>query len=300
MSNLKWLVALIPAAVSLSLVQAEPHCPGNVTSLPLRVVQRSELVMSIRINHYGPYDFLVDTGAQVTTVDPALAAELRLKTLGTVGVTGVGVSARAPLTRLDSVEAGPNEVEHVLAVIQNLGQIQLEDRRVRGVLAGNFLEHFDLLIDYGRQMICLDASTRMRSAMKGEHIALLGAGQAGPTTTQRLILPVRVSGMEKRDLLLQLDSGTNAAVLYGPGINLAHLQTAGAYLRGRGTDGKEHAVALLEAQDVRVGPHELRQVAFVVPVGRVAKSEVDGLLPAALFQRVFVDYGEHYVVLEPW
>jgi hypothetical protein len=300
-SNRKWLVALTLAAVSLSLVQAEPHCPGNVTSLPLRLVQRSQLVMRVDINRQGPFDFLVDTGAQVTTVDPALAAELNLQTKGTAGVTGVGVSGRAPLTQLDLVEAGSHEVEHVLAVIQNLGQIQMEDHRVRGVLGGNFLEHFDLLIDYGRQILCLDDSIRMRSAVKGQHIALVKGASSGAGAPQKLIVAVRVSG-EKRDLLLQLDSGTNAPLLYETGKDMARLQTAGTLLRGRGTDGKEHAVALLAAQDVRVGPHVLQQVSFVVPVGGVksAKEGVDGLLPAALFERVFVDYAEHYVVLEPW
>ena len=100
-------------AVSLSEAQAEPHCPGNVNSLPLRLVQRSQIVVSITINHTGPYDFLVDTGAQVTTVDLALAAELHLGTQGTVGVTGVGVYAPAPLTQLESVDAGSHVVENV-------------------------------------------------------------------------------------------------------------------------------------------------------------------------------------------
>jgi len=260
--------------------------------------------MSVRINHDGPYDFLVDTGAQVTTVDPALADELKLKTQGTAGVTGVGVYARAALTQLDSVEAGSHEVEHVLAVIQSLGQIQSEDRRVRGVLAGNFLEHFDLLIDYGRQVLCLDDSMRMRTKIKGEHIALWHqpASQRGSPAPQKLILTARMSGVEKRQLLLQLDSGTNAPLLYDAGEDLGHLQTAGAALQGRGTDGKEHAFAVLAAQDIRVGPHVLRQVSFVVPVGgaKSAKADADGLLPAALFQRVFVNYADHYVVLEPW
>ena len=38
-----------------------------------------------------------------------------------------------------------------MAVIQDLGEIQLTDARVRGVLAGSFLEHFGLLIDYDRR-----------------------------------------------------------------------------------------------------------------------------------------------------
>src|SRR5580704_14214174 len=134
MSTFKWLASIALAAAILPVLHAEPHCPGNVPSLRLRLVQRSQIVVPVMINHSGPYDFLVDTGAQVTTVDPALAAELHLKTQGTAGVTGVGVYGRAPLTQLESVGAGSHVVENVLAVVQNLGQTQVADHRVRGVL----------------------------------------------------------------------------------------------------------------------------------------------------------------------
>lgn len=304
-SNLKGLVALTLTAASLSLLNAEPHCPGGVTSLPLRLVQRSQLVTAISINHQGPYDFLVDTGAQVTTVDPTLAAELQLKTNETAGVTGVAVHARVPLTKLDSVEAGSHRVANVLAVIQNLGELQSADRRVRGVLAGNFLEHFDLLVDYARQVLCLDDSMQMRTRMKGQRIALSvqPLSQPGSAIAQKLILVAHLSGLEKRWVLLQLDSGTNAALLYDPGEDLSHLQTPGSNLQSRGTDGREHAFTILKAQDLQVGPHVVRQVSFVAPIpggATTAKADVDGLLPAALFQRVFVNYSDHYVVLEPW
>src|SRR5580658_8023604 len=215
MSNLNWLVGLSLTAVLLPAAQAEPHCPGNVDSLPMRLIQHSQIVVQVTINHTGPYDFMVDTGAQVTTVDPALAAELHLKTKGIAGVVGVGVYARASLTQLDSVEAGSHAVEKVLAVIQNLGQIQLADHRVRGVLAGNFLEHFDLLIDYSHEIVCLDDSMQMRSKVNGQHIALSAQPLSQPqplskqssAAPQKLIVPVHLSGIGKRQILLQLDSG---------------------------------------------------------------------------------------------
>lgn len=303
--NLKWLVALTLAAVSLSVVKAEPHCPGNVTSLPLRLVQRSQIVVPVRINHAGPFDFLVDTGAQVTTVDPALAAALHLKTLETVGVTGVGVYARAPLTQLESVDAGSHVVENVLAVIQDLGQTALADSRVRGVLAGNFLEHFDLLIDYPHSIVCLDDSAEMEKKVKGAHIpfsAQAGAQGSAPTP-QKLIVSAYVPGIEKRMLRLQLDSGINSALLYGAGEDLKPGQVTGAPLRSRGTDGVEHAFAVLVSQDVQVGPHSLRQIQFVMPMNagkNSPKADVDGLLPTMLFQRIYVNYADHYVVLESW
>jgi hypothetical protein len=298
--NLKLLVVLTLVAALLSVARAEQHCPGNVNSLPFRLVQRSLIVVPITINHAGPYDFLVDTGAQVTTVDPALADELHLKTHGTAGVAGVGVYALVPLTQLERVDAGSHVVESVLAVIQNLGETQLADHRLRGVLAGNFLEHFDLLIDYAHEVLCLDDSMQMQAKVKGQHIALSAQplSQYGSTAPQRLIIPVHLSGIGKRQLLLDLDSGTNAPLLYD-----GSLPTVSATLRGLGTDGREHAFSVLAAQDLQVGSHSLRQIPFVTPgdAGRtISKADVDGLLPTGLFRRVFVNYSDHYVVLETW
>jgi len=116
-------------------------------------------------------------------------------------------------------------------------------------------------------------------------------------------LPDLLSGIEKRRILLQLDSGTNAPLLYDTGEDLRDLQSASASLRGRGTDGREHAFTVLQGQDVQVGPHSPHQIPFVTPVnagGSVPKPNVDGLLPTLLFQRVFVNYTDHYVVLDPW
>jgi Aspartyl protease len=304
MSNFKLFFALGCAAVALPVMHAESHCPGNVTSVPLRLVQRSQIVVKVLINHSGPYDFMVDTGAQVTTVDPALAAELHLQTQGTAGVVGVGVYARASLTQLDTLEAGSHAVENVLAVIQSLGQTQLADPRVRGVLAGNFLQHFDLLIDYSHEMLCLDDSMQMRTKVKGEHIALAAQplSQNG-SAPQKLIVPVHLAGTGNRQILLQLDSGTNAPLLYHAGEDLRHLQTVSGPLQGRGTDGQEHAFTVLQGQDVQIGPHSLHQIPFVTPVNEgasVPKSDVDGLLPTLLFQRVFVNYSDRYVVLDTW
>jgi hypothetical protein len=63
MSTFKWLASIALTAAILPALHAEPHCPGNVPSLRLRLVQRSRIILPVTINHTGPYDFLVDTGA---------------------------------------------------------------------------------------------------------------------------------------------------------------------------------------------------------------------------------------------
>src|ERR1700745_2929006 len=94
MSPFKWLASVTLAATPPPRLQAKPHCPGNVDSLRFRLVRRSQIIATIKINHTGPYDFMVDTGSQVTMLDPSLAAELHLKIQGTAGVAGVGFRAQ--------------------------------------------------------------------------------------------------------------------------------------------------------------------------------------------------------------
>src|SRR5260370_37383187 len=216
MSLLKWLASITLAAAILPALHAVPHCPGNVAILRFRLVQRSQIIVPVAINHTGPYDFLVATGAQVTTVDPALAAELHLKTEGTTGFVGVGFRTRPSFALLDVVEAGLHSLANPLVVVQKLDQLQAADPHIRGILGGNFLGHFDVLIDYGHTMLCLDDAKIMQSAIKRKHIALVTPPHAddGILSTEPLIIPVHLSGIPARPLLQLLDSGTNVPLLY--------------------------------------------------------------------------------------
>ena len=292
------------AAAAVSIVNAKPHRPGNVDSLRPRLIQNVQIIVPVTINHSGPYDFLLDTGAQITTVDPALAKTLDLKIEGTTAIIGVGNYARTPFTRLDSVQAGSEVVEQVMAVIQDLGQIQLADARVRGVLAGNFLEHFELLIDYRQRLICLDKGDALKPEIKGQHIGLVMEPDSGrrPSKPQALTVAAQLSGIGKESLLLRLDSGSNAPILYPSGQTAHLVETGTSRLSSRGTDDVSHAFAVLARQQVRIGPHTLRAIPFAMPVSTTTNlpaPEVDGLLPTALFQRVSINYAHHYAVLEP-
>ena len=304
MSTFKWLASIALAATILPVLHAEPHCPGNVASLRLRLVQRSQIIIPVKINHTGPYDFLVDTGSQVTSVDPALAAELRLGIEGTTGFVGVGFRTRPSFAHLNLLEAGSHVAGDTLVVVQNLERLQAADPHIRGILGGNFLEHFDVLIDYAHSMLCLDDANVMQAEMKGKHIALLRPPRLGEGTlsTEPLIIPVHLSGIPGRSLLQLLDSGTNVPLLYDSAKDIAGGFSVSAPIRDRGPDGAERAFDVLPPQDMQIGTLTFHQISFVTPAARkdIPKLEVDGLLPTAIFKRVFISYADRFVVLEPW
>ena len=140
------------ALATLPALEAQPRCPGNTASVTPRFVQRALIVIPVKINHAGPFDFIVDTGSQATVIDPSLASELSLNSEGKVGLVSVFTYTQASATVLDTLEADSKVVEKSPAV-QDLRPIQAADPRIRGVLGESSLAHFDLLIDYGHKLL---------------------------------------------------------------------------------------------------------------------------------------------------
>ena len=305
MSLFKCLLLASLVFQTLPAAQGEAHCPGNVASLTLRLVQARLIVIPIEINHSGPYDFMVDTGAQVTTVEPSLAVELGLKAQGTTGVGGVATWARAAYSNLDLIEAGQHSVPDAIAVIQEISQLKAADSRIRGILGANFLEHFDLLIDNGRHILCLDETGTLAPAVKGEHIALAEphGSQKDLPFTRPIIVAAHLSSGDATPVLLRLDSGSNAPLLYAAAALVRNESKGKAPILKRVANGAEQSFAVLPPQDIQIGRQSVRQVSFVTPINSIGAGPApreDGLLPTMAFQRVFIARSGGFVSLEPW
>ena len=301
MTNFKGFASLVLAATAVSTLSAETHCPGNVASVPLHVVNRYLLVVAVSVNHSGPYNFLLDTGTQTTAIDPSLAAELHLNTQGAAAVAGVGFQGSASSAQLDLIEAGSHAVANQKVLVFGLQSLQSIDLHIRGILGEDFLEHFDMLMDNGHNLLCLDDTAAMRASVKGPHIALAQAA-GGESISNSLIVEARLSD-GKRPVRLWLDSGSNVAFLYNPSEYVGKRLIRNASLQGTGGNAAQQSLSALAAQDVKIGSAELLNVSFLTPVAGQENSsitEFDGLLTTWLFKRVFINHTDHFAVLEPW
>ena len=299
------LAAVSLALVILPVVEAEPRCPGNTASVTPRLVRDALIVIPVRINQAGPFDFMVDTGSQVTVIDPSLASELNLKAQGRVGLVSVVNFAQASATVLDTLEADSHVIEKSPAIVQDLRPIQAADPHIRGVLGESFLAHFDLFVDYGHKLLCLDETSAMRDSVRGERISFIRPQHPEDELPflERLVVSVRLSGTGKQPILLQLDSGSDGPILY-PGSDQPEVQALvqSATLQGANTTDAQRAFAVLPTQTMQIGNRILTHVSLVTPVA-VAKNlppqREDGLLPTVLFQRVLISGRGHFVVFDP-
>ena len=180
MKTLKRLSFLALEAIIFPMLAAEQRCPGNAASLPFRLVHRSQIIAPVMINRTGPYDFLVDTGAEITMISPSLAAELRLKSEGgEARVLAVGLPSRASFSRLELIQVGPLAIADHQVLVSKRDYSLGADVHISGILGANFLGRFDVLIDNAHQMLCLDDTGAMQIAMKGQHIAFVTPTPSG-------------------------------------------------------------------------------------------------------------------------
>lgn len=303
MNPYKLLASVSLMAFLLPMLHSEPRCPAQIAGVHLRLFDGVGIAVRIEVNHNGPYDFLVDTGAQVTQIDPSLASELHLESHGTVGMVGVGEYTRGvPLVELHEFQVGSHAVGGVLAAVTNLKQIQAADRHIRGIVGEDFLRRFDVLIDYEQNMLCLDETSRMGQRVKGERIPLITPAQRTRTTAlpETLVIPVQLSGGKTRSMRLLLDSGSSSALLYCRHIG-KEVATERASIRWTGADGVEREFAVLAPQDIQIGARSISRVPFVAPIGTgddIPEIDIDGVLPTALFRRVYISYANNFAVVD--
>src|ERR1019366_7207406 len=253
MTNFKGFHYLVFAATVVSTLSAETHCPGNVASVPFRLVKGHQIILPVSVNHVGPYNFLLDTGTQITMIDPSLAAQLRLDTDGGAVVAGAGSRQSASLAELDLLEAGSHSVAGPKVLVYDLQPLQFADLHIQGVLGEDFLEHFDMLIDNAHRLLCLDDSGVMRSVVKGQRIPLVAsaAPERGAVLPDLLIVTVRLSDAT-RPVRLMLDSGANAPILYNTAQYLSLPLSHTTYLGGSSVDGKQRIFSALPPQEMRI------------------------------------------------
>jgi len=298
-----WVLLAAGLPLTSTLSHAEARCPANVSALHPRLVAESLLVIPVKINQAGPFDFMVDTGSQPNIIDPALAASLQLKSQGPVGLVTASTLLQGSVATVTSLEAGGYTLKNPAVVVEDLGALQAADPRIRGVLGENFLAHFDVLIDYSHLLLCLDRSKSLQGELHGDRIPLVSPKHPEDELPflNRLVVSVSLSDSGDRDVLLQLDSGSTGPVLYSGNKKLERLLRK-ARLQGPNVDEAHRAFAVLPPQDMRVGARIIRNVPFVTPVRAAADvpdREEDGILATVLFERVYISHTDRYVILNP-
>lgn len=261
------------AALSLVVLGQFSNARTAEAGVKLQMRDGLPVVDGVYLNGSGPYRFLLDTGAAINQMEPALANALGLQptfksqlgssTTGWAFVTGAGGITVA----VDGAQA--DEQKFFFAGLETL---QLESSNVQGVLGQEFLSRFDYLLDLKAKR--LEFGSLVPTPQKGTRVdfTMVDGRPALDTSLGRLIL----------------DSAADVLVRFNisGGVSTRQIAT----LTGTTSVSMVRSALLINGRAIWKGH------AAAVPMR--AGSGADGLLPVTLFKTVYVSNSEGYLVLD--
>jgi hypothetical protein len=257
------------------------------------------MVVEVRVNGAGPFDFLVDTGTTRTVIDPELASQLQVSAVGEVNVTTVLHYRQDKLVRLQDLQLGEASASGLGAMsVSNLGAIVDKLTRqkmlapgIRGVLGEDFLSKFDFLIDYKLRTIQFG-----EPPPAGERCRFEATGQyQGAPTTNRLLIDVEFMEVSGNKVQLQLDTGARTPELFPVSHDARPSQPWGSSMA---TSSGANGIIVHSNVTLRIGATKISGQ-DVVQSRRAVAFDAAGLLPAAIFRRIYISHSGGFVVLNP-
>jgi predicted aspartyl protease len=241
----------------------------------IRVLYGHTVVSGVFVEGHGPYTFLVDTGAQSNVISDTLAAELGFKSAYRLKiVTVAGTLLRAAFVA-SKVELGSARSEDQEFLLSPMDSFRLVSRDIQGVLGQAFLSKFDYLLDLRRRRLKFNGAAPSGGCkvpfgvMQGRMVVATSLGQ------------------------LVIDSGANVALLR---------RAAGLPLRDKTNIVTAAGVVEVHvgAVSVQIGGRSFRNItAALAPNGKQEQLDTDGLLPAAVFDSLYVNNSDGYLILDP-
>jgi len=288
----------VTLAAAILPLHAEPHCPGNVAILRFRLVQRSQIVVPLTINHTGPYDFLVDTGSTITIIDPELLHFLKLDVIEGGTVTAITGKSTIPLAIAQTVSVGPMIQSKVELGARDLAGLHEMDSKIRGVLGQNVLRNADYLIDYHNRTIEFDFGGSLAAVLDGKRINTIRLETPDNPNYWNIEVPVKLAESNPHELNLILDTGSASLVLFSDSLDLARLSKRASLPMSMKDDAGTRKSAPAYPAQIHVGAISLDVEARVIATGFKGLG-VNGLLPTAGFGSVYISNSHGFVIFQP-
>ena len=264
---------------------------SSSSRVAFRFVRNYLVVVPVRVNGLGPFDFMLDTGTNTTIITPELARQLNLRPIDHITLVTLAGSVVAPRATLDSVQVGAETTKHLEVICDELQGVRQADSKGRGVLGQNFLSRFNYLLNYTGRYVELEDGGELAHHLLGDSLQV--EQQQG-----KPIVASQATTSSSGTLRLVLDSGTSDLVIFASACQRVGLNPRdGVWLTA--TSGQGTFVNLTRLQALQVGSEHLTGLwAALVKNSAEGRSE-DGLLPTHLFQRVFFQNDRHIVILNP-
>jgi predicted aspartyl protease len=131
---------------------------------------RPLLIVKVRVNDRGPFNFIFDTGASSSVITPSTAEAADIRPTGErPAAVGAGGRIKASLTKIKSLTLGSCSTRNLDVALMNLDHLEKPvGVRLGGIIGYNFLRNYVVTIDYpaGRLFLKPGKRRRVRTAQR--------------------------------------------------------------------------------------------------------------------------------------
>jgi hypothetical protein len=277
---------LVVTVIGPALVAAAERRREAGSPTPFTSTRPGEVAVPARVGALGLRRFLVDTGSTHTAITAALALALGAPPVAQTTMRASGGTLACVVVALPLVGVGIATVDGLMATVLPPQAAGALGPGIDGVLGQDFLSRFRFTIDYGHSRIVWHEATYVPT---GERLTLV------PSDDRWLVeLPPRAGAPAYHFVP---DSGADTLVLYGQTVadRVVTEWRGGPAALGSLTGTRTLRAGIVDRLQVGAASVD-RQPAVVFP--ERSAGDVDGLLPLHVFDRVFFNAAERYLVVQ--
>lgn len=201
---MSWHPFAVAAALATSLTgvaaQAPPPNDPAVEILEVERERYQRMTVPVTIRGQGPFDFLIDTGAQATVLSRALADRLQLFDRGTATLVGMASTMQVETTPIDDFNLGSRSFYIRQAPVVEREHIGDAD----GILGLDSLQNQRVLLDFRKLEIAV-ADADQLGGNRGFEIVVKARERLG----QLIITTARLDGVQVNVIV---DTGAQGSV----------------------------------------------------------------------------------------
>ena len=260
------------------------------------------IVLRVRVNNSRPLQFIFDTGASISVMDPQSAKALGLRAKGKLDLAATGGSVRSGLIGPVSLSlTGVTVFNQTLATIDLDAFAPLFGYKIDGIIGHDFINNFVVEIDYAASLMNLYETGSYKYAGAGESIPI-ELVEKTPFTRARIVL----NGREPVEGKFEVDTGgTGNLFLNTPFVNKHKmLETLTTHAQSQlGGAGGSSAAVKAQVPAVELGSFVLKNPLVVFAQGTEGSegsAEYDGEIGSKFLSqfKTILDYSRSQMILE--
>lgn len=142
------------------------------TELRFRLAHNTLVVVPVMAGTEGPFDFVLDTGADTSVVDPSITRQLLMASTGSTEQTTLAGKQRLTAGRIHTLSIGSAQATDVSVLVQDLSELRQMDSRIVGIAGENFLSGFNYMLDYDKRVVRFENDNEIQDSLEGERVPI--------------------------------------------------------------------------------------------------------------------------------